>query len=188
MVVASSQSLIDIVLTKDFFTERLEWGEVSSIILACVFAIPNLMVSFLSSKEVANKILSTAFCRKKYNYLEHFHKKLTILIAAVALLVSLAAPTSACYIVYSSLKKVNQSVAIASTISILLARLCFSNYTCRVLFSRLAALAISRPRPTEEANIQDIFQLLERVHPEGYLFVGSRINNEESLSPGALAI
>jgi len=80
---------------------------VLSIVVACIFAIPNLIVSFLSSREVASKILSTLLCRKRYNYLEHFYKKLTVLVAVVALLVSLAAPTSACYIVYSSLNKVN---------------------------------------------------------------------------------
>lgn len=148
IVVASSQSLIDIVLTTDFFSDRLQWEEVVSIVLACIFAIPNLIVSFLSSREVASKIINTAFCRKKYNYLEHFHKKLTVLIAVLAFLVSLFAPTSACYIVYTSLKKVNESVAVASTISILLARLCFSNYTCRVLFYRLTVVAMGRSRPT----------------------------------------
>ena len=50
VVVASTQSLIDIVLTSEFFTEKLEFHNILSIVLASIFAIPNLFVSFLSSR------------------------------------------------------------------------------------------------------------------------------------------
>lgn len=150
-----------------------------SIVLACIFAIPNMIVSFLSSREVASKILNVLFCRKKYNYLEHFYKKLTVLVAIVAFLISIGAPTSACYIVYTSLKTVSQELAVASSISLLLARLCFSNYTSRVLFSKLLISQLNKPRPTEESNTHLIFQLMERVLPENYLLISVRTNNEE---------
>jgi hypothetical protein len=139
-VVASSQSLIDVVLTSDFFQNELKWSVGIAIALAIIFALPNLFVSFLSSKEVIGKVMSTFLCQpsSKYNYLEYFRPHLLYLINFIAFLVCLLAPTAACYIVYTTLKKVNLAVAQASAVSIFLARVCFSNYTSRVLFTKVA--------------------------------------------------
>lgn len=170
-VVASSQSLIDVVLTSDFFQNELAWGEGVAIALAIVFAVPNLFVSFLSSKEVIGKVMATLLCQpsQKYNYLEYFRTHVVHLINLLAFVVCLFAPSAACYIVYTSLQKVNLTVAEASTVSIFLARVCFSNYTCRVLFTKVAIDFRKEPRPIEEAAVVEVFSLMERIHPTYYL-------------------
>lgn len=45
-----------------------------------------------------------------------------------------------------------------------------------------------RRRTIEEANLQQIFLVVEKVHPSNYLLVVTRTDNNEELPPMAIAV
>lgn len=147
LVIAFTQSLIDVVLTAGFFEDKLHWAHSLSYLLAVVFAVPGLVISLISSKDVFYKILLVAMCKNNKNskHIEKFYVKTRVLVNVIGVLVCLGAPSAACYIVYTSIHPINAPLAIAATISMFIARVCFSNYTSRMLLIKVLSRLLNRP-------------------------------------------
>lgn len=100
--------------------------------------IPNLFVSFTSSREVFNKAIAFVRCSPEPR-LNHFkdNKYIPVLVGVAAFILSILSPLAGCYITYTTLrdKGIDRVVTVMATTTILMARFCFANFTSRGLLT-----------------------------------------------------
>ena len=166
-VVSSAQSVIDITLTSNFL-KTLHFSDILSYCCSSVMTIPNLFVSFISSREVMIKFISFLRCsvESRYNY---FRDKpyVSHIIGLVSLVLGVVSPISGCYITYTTLKEIGLDLSLVwmATGTILIARFCFANFTSRLILSEGYAMLTNRARKEEEVRIHRIFELIKKVDP-----------------------
>lgn len=157
-IISASQSLIDVILIYNLLTS-LSFPSVLAYCLSSIMTIPNLFVSFISSREVMTKIIVIIRCSPspRLNHCRNI-PFMTFIVSILGLL-AFFSPLAGCYITYTTLSEsnINMGIVISAVVTIFIARFCFSNFTLRLVIKDFFAKKMNRWGKDEEDRVNRMF-------------------------------
>jgi len=154
LAIASSSSLVDIFLTKEFLAKNILKNGFFDYVTAIVSEVPSAVVTCISSYFALGRFFDFLRCRSDdpiTQLTKEMYPKTMFSASFLLLLLSLTAPTAAAYITYSTLggENIDKGMQWSATAAMIAARLLFSNFTLNNLVKDAALTLHGRNYPAD---------------------------------------
>lgn len=141
ITVSLGAGLVDLFLIKHFIVHSMTENPALIYGLALLIAIPNMVINFISTRELSGKIIDKFFYGRQFDPLLYsLYPKLSTVLPLTIFLIALTAPSAGAYITYSTLsmeKSIPEVVIWLAVSSIITARFFFSTFTLNRLINEV---------------------------------------------------